>query len=325
MLKKQHKQLIFGFAIVAVFVFALGGVGGVIDKASQVGDALKFWEDDYVDETDGVISATNWQISFKDEIDSGNAVTPTLCRVEFPDGSIETSATLASGYARFTGREVVEGMTLKVEGDSSTNYYSRVQTFSVPNIRPHDADDYPIIFTMNLWGMDASSDAGVVTVMEGQSLLYNGTGTEDSLAVDANTEYTIKVQFDWNAADDEYFGCEEYTQLAGDKYTYIPVIKVVASAGCTLDAMVQDGLTLIEHYNEPQGTSVVGIWQLSPIIEDDGITGDQITTFTFKFTPDGASGDTLDITLHDETRLTKAQSGYTSQSAVETVAQLTTT
>lgn len=321
-ISKRQWQYIAGFGLLALTITMLGGLGAVTDKAGEVD--WKFWDREVDLGGDGVTYATNWQISFRDEIDPSTAVTPTQCRVRMPDGTIEYAQTLAAGYARFEGVEVREGWELEVEGDSSTNYYNRVQTFSVPNIAPHDADDYPIVYTMQLWGMDPSSDAGVVTLMEGVNLLFNGTGTEDSLTVDAGTEYGLKIDFDWNAATNEMFGCEEYTQLDEDLYTYVPVIKIVTSAGCEIDDVMQGSVKLEKLHNAGVGTSVVAIYQIIPMEEDDGITADEIYTITFNFTPDDASSDTIDVTFHDETRLDRADDGYTSQSAVETISQITT-
>lgn len=325
-MKRAHRDFLIVF-LVAVTILALfsaqiiAGLTFLIGLIPGQGDGDGWTKPP----DDGVQSASNWQISFRDDLNPANAVTPTQCRVLMPDGSVEYSQTLAAGYARFEGVNIEEGQELTVEGDSETNYYNRVQIFRVPNIAPHDADAYPIVHILNLWGMDASSDAGVVTVLSGSDLLFNGTHEEDQLAVTGGLDYEISLTFNWNGATDEWFGCEQYTQIDEDKYTYVPVIKITGSTGVEISEVSQSGKSLKQRYDVDNGDALIAIYQFEPIREDDGVSGDGIATITFTYTPGADSGDTLDITFHDETRLSRAQSGATSQTAVETVATLTTT
>lgn len=273
---------------------------------------------------DGINSIDKFRVYNNDQLNEGGAVTASAAYALLPDGRLKSASTLASGYNEWIV-QIKEGDEITIEADSATNYYPQLKTFTVGDINEGTWEQtYYILGTMDIWGMDASSDAGVVTVMSGTTLMYNGTGVEDTLAVDANTEYEVSITFDWNAADEEYFGVEAYTQISSNKYSYVPVIKVIGSPGVKIDAMSQDNVQLTELYNVDNGDAVTAIFQLNPIREDEDISADGISLFTFKFTPDDASSDTLDITFHDETRKDRAESGATSQSAVETVAQLTT-
>lgn len=274
---------------------------------------------------DGITKIGKFQVATIDKLDEGAAVTATAAYAQMPDGSLHSATTLAAGYCEWR-LEIEEGDVIKVEVDSSTNYYPQLREFRVGDINEGTYENtYYDLGTMEIWGMDASSDAGVVIVTSGVSILFNSTHEEDQLAVDAGVEYEVRVTFDWNAATEEYFGVEDYTQISANKYSYVPVIKVVGSTGVKIEGMAQDNGALNEIYNVDNGDAVTTIWELNPIREDEEIVGDGTSIFTFNFTPDGASGDTLDITFHDETRLDRAQSGATSQAAVETVAQLTTT
>ena len=322
--KVSMKDIMYGVIVLFIFILIspllLSGVQTIVDVISGDDDDWKPVTDD------GIYSISKWRVSTVDHLDEGAAVTASLARALMPDGSVRSATTLAAGYAQWENLEIKEGQSITVEVDSTTNHYPQVRTFKVGDINTGTYDNtYYGLGTMEIWGMDQSSDAGVVLVTSGSDLLFNGTAEEDQLAVDANTAYDIQITFNWNAADEEWWGVEEYTQLSDNKYTYVPVIKITGSTGVNVDLFAQSGKSVTELYNVDNGDALIAIFQLDPMREDEDVSSDGIYMMSFQYTPDGASGDTLDITFHDETRLDRAKQGATTQATVETIAQLTTT
>ena len=322
--KVSMKDIFYGVIVLFIFIiatpFLVAGVRSFVDIFSGDGDDWKPVTDDWI------YTISKWRVLTTDMLNENAAVTPDLARALMPDGSIRSATTLASGYAQWENLEIKEGQEITVEIDSSTNHYPQVNTWEVGDINAGTYDNtYYGLGTAELWGMDASSDAGVVLVGSGVYTLFNGSLEEDQLAVDAGIKYDVRIVFDWNAADEEYWGVQEYTQLADNEYTYVPVIKITGSPGVLIDAVAQNSVDLEELHYVDNGDALIGIYQIIPMRENEDIDGDGIYIITFEYTPDGASGDTLDITFHDETRLDRARAGATSQAAVETVAQLTTT
>ena len=323
--KVRMKDVFYGVLVLFIFIliapFLAAGISSVVDVFSRDGD------DEWTPVTDdGIYTISKWRVAVTDFLNENAAVTPDLARALMPDGSIVSAVTLASGYAQWENIEIKEGQSITVEIDSSSAHYPQMNTWEVGDINSGTYDNtYYGLGTAALWGMDGSSDAGVVLVTSGVYTLFNGSLEEDQLAVDAGLKYNINIVFDWNAADEEYWGVQEYTQLADNEYTYVPVIKITGSTGVMIDAVSQGSVKLQELYNVDNGDSLIGIYQIIPMRENEDVDADGIYIFTFDYTPDGASGDTLDITFHDETRKDRAESGATSQATVETVAQLTTT
>lgn len=283
---------------------------------------LGFLKDDRLPD-DGIYSIGKFRVLTQDKLDEGAAVTASAAFALMPDGNLKSASTLGAGYAEWTV-PIKEGDKIVIEVDSATNYYPQVRTFTVGDINAGTYDQtYLDLGVMDIWGMDASSDAGVVTVMSGVTFMFNGTGEEDTLAVDAATEYPIDIDFDWRAATEEYFGVEEYTQISANKYTYVPVIRVKTTELCVVDEMTQDGVALTLLYHTDDGAAAYFDYQMLPIEEDEDLDGSGKSSFSFVFTPVLASADTIDITFHDEARLDRAKIGIL-PGAVETVAQLTT-
>ncbi|MFQ5821539.1 MAG: hypothetical protein ACE5I5_16270 [Candidatus Heimdallarchaeota archaeon] len=321
--KAEIKGRHIGYAIiviVAIFLFVPYLQAGVAWVMERIGaPPVKPITDD------GIYDINLSRVNTVDKLNENAAVTATAGWMSI-NGGPAIAASASSGYMEWSGTKITEGDTLTIECQGSANHYPQLRTFTVGDINAGTYDlTYYIIGTMELWGMDQSEDAGVMTVMTGTDLLYNGTAEEDQLAADAGTEYPYVINVNADGFDEEYFGVEEYTQISGMKYTYVPAIYIKASTADIVDAVAQDGVALKELYVTDDGTSHHYIFQFIPMREDEDLVGDGQYKITFMYTPDAASGDTLDITFHPETRLDRAKVGILSQTATETIAQLTTT
>ena len=275
---------------------------------------------------DGIYDIAVGRVNTVDLLNENAAVTATAGWISINGGPAIAATSLSSGYMTWSGTVITEKDVVTVECQGSAAHYPQLRTFTVGDINEGTYQlTYYIIGTMELWGMGSGSTQSVPTVMTGTDLLFNGTAEEDQLAADAGTEYAYVINVNCDAFDEEYFGVEEYTQISAMKYTYVPAIYIKASTKDLVDSVAQDGVPLKELFVNDDGTSHHYIFQFIPMREDEDIIGDGQYKITFIYTPDQASGDTLDITFHDETRLDRAEKGILSQAAVETIATLTTT
>jgi len=293
------------------------GISNVMDRLGA--EAPKVITDD------GIYSINLSRVNTQDVLNEYADVTATAGWMSI-NGGPAIGGSCSAGYISWSGHTITEGDILTIECQGSADHYPQVRTFTVGDINAGTYDlTYYIIGTMGLWGMDQSEDAAVVTVMTGTDLLFNGTAQEDQLAANAGTEYAYVINVNCDALVEEYLGVEEHTQISAEKYTYIPAIYIKASTADIVDGVAQDGVALKELYVTDDGSYHHYIFQFIPMREDDDLVGDGQYKITFVYTPDQASGDTLDITFHPETRLDRAKVGILSQAATETVAQLTTT
>ena len=274
---------------------------------------------------DGIYDIAVSRVNTQDLLAENADVTASAGYMSINGGS-PIGATCAAGYMSWSGTVITEGDVLTIECQGSAAHYPQVRTFTVGDINEGTYQlTYYIIGTMELWGMGTGSTQSVPTVMTGTDLLFNGTAQEDQLDATGGTEYPYVINVNCDAFDEEYFGVEEYTQISGMKYTYVPAIYIKASTKDLVDNVAQDGVALKELYVNDDGTSHHYIFQFIPMREDEDIIGDGQYKITFIYTPDTDADDTLDITFHDETRLDRAVNGILSQTAVETIATLTTT
>ena len=316
----EMKHLVY-FAIIVVL---LGLVWPYMQAGIQKIASWRGVEPPKID--DGIYDIAIGRVNTVDLLNENAAITASAGWMSINGGPAIGATTLASGYMTWSGPMISEDDVLTIECQGSADAYPQQRTYTVGDINEGTYQlTYYIIGTMELWGMDQSEDAAVVTVMTGTDLLFNGTAQEDQLAAAAGTEYAYVININADALSEEYLGVEEYTQISGMQYTYVPAIYIKASTGDLVDSVAQDGVALQELYVTDDGSYHKYIFQFNPIREDDDLVGDGQSQITFVYTPDAASGDTLDITFHPETRLDRAKNGILSQAATETVAQLTTT
>lgn len=318
--KIQSKHLAYAVIVIVTFGLSYPYMQAGLNRLANWGGIEPPRPDD------GIYDIAVSRVNTVDLLNENAAITATAGWMSINGGPAIGATTLASGYMTWSGTEISEDDVLTIECQGSADAYPQLRTYTVGDINEGTYQlTYYIIGTMGLWGMDQSEDAAVVTVMTGTDLLFNGTHQEDQLAAAAGTEYAYVINVNCDALVEEYLGVEEYTQISGMQYAYIPAIYIKASTADMVDSVAQDGVALQELFVNDDGTSHHYIFQFIPMREDDDMVGDGQYKITFVYTPDAASGDTLDITFHPETRLDRAKNGILSQAATETVATLTTT
>lgn len=275
---------------------------------------------------DGVYSINEWYVETVDELNEYGAVTADDGHARLASGVIKSASSYASGETYFKGM-ICEGDTILVEIDSSTNYYTTQATFVVTDITAGDTHktNGKYLGTVPMRGMDPSSDAGVIKIDCGVDTLWNGTHEEDQKAATAGETYSYEFYFDWQAADDEFFGITHMEFLSGDQYTYAPYIEFNVTLDTLIDNVEQDGDFLTKVEVKDSGSFRYYIYEMNPVAEDETTTKDGKTTITFDVTWPNASGDTLEVNLYDESRVDMAEDGIMSQTAVESAGPMTTT
>jgi len=321
---RQNAVIVIGL-LVFIMVFAIFDPFGIIQKRAVVPTEEVPGPGPGLPE-DGIYSITKWFTNTVDDLGEHAQVTATSGYALMPDGEIIEATTLAAGATKWSGYRIKEGDVILIEIDSSTNFYPTQAQFKVGDITIGDsiATDGYTLGTVECRGMDVSEDAAVVLVTSGTSTLFNGTAEEDQLAVDAGNEYTYNLFFDWQAADEEWFGIEHQTTLVGQRYEYAPYIQLKTTDLVILEDFEQDGifLTLVHHHDD--GAAAYYIYEMMPIPEDEDKTEDGKSYMSWTMIFPLAAADTLDITFYGEHRTDRARAGIMT-GAVETVATLTTT
>lgn len=265
-----------------IFAILWTGVAGAYIQAPLAGtwlsDRLQF----EVTETGpvGPNVAQKWRVTTKAAF-AGTDLTVDSCKAKV-NGVQIGDPSLNAGYVEFESK-VQTGDLVELQ-IAEANYYTIVDSFTVPTLRPLEGGEtYYTLHSAVMYGI-ATADATL-------SATYGGTDIDAATwDISASTEYTgVTITLDISMAnmDNKAYGPKKFTEIVGDLDTMSKFFKVDCNDS---DIIIKDvkleGVPLKMVWTTfADGSDYQAIYEYEQMLVNDGqVTGDGLYRLTFSIT-----------------------------------------